>query len=281
MMLKTNWNLARLLTSLLTACVLTLGLAPAAFADHDDDEGCERGRPAQPVKAEPTMLMAPELTAAEAARLRDPALVERRELRRELRALEQDIETLEKIAMHMRSERLRGDMDRQIAKLRERSTRLKKLIGQAERLEVVQIERPDRRPDARPGRRPDARPDRHPDAHPELHDEVRPTRAAVRAPRRAVAMSARDFAALKRTMSSQAFDDDKLLSLGAGTSGAWLTTDQVRELVMLLSFSDKRLEALKLLHARTLDQERYHLLADTLVFQQHRRELLRALADRG
>lgn len=72
------------------------------------------------------------------------------------------------------------------------------------------------------------------------------------------------FRQLKESIKNQWFSDGKITVFEQAAAGNYFTTAQVKELIDLYSFSSDRLKVAKLAYTKTLDQENYFLVYDSL-----------------
>lgn len=69
----------------------------------------------------------------------------------------------------------------------------------------------------------------------------------------------------------EAFDDGRLGVLALGVRDVCVTSSQARELVRELTFSNARLDAVRVLAPRIVDRDRSHLVLESLTFDSDRR----------
>ena len=86
-------------------------------------------------------------------------------------------------------------------------------------------------------------------------------------------MSASNFSAAKNTISKQSFDETKLSTAKQIVSSNCLTAAQIKELMLLFSFEETRLELAKDAHSRCVDKNNYFLLNDAFNFSSSVEEL--------
>ena len=77
---------------------------------------------------------------------------------------------------------------------------------------------------------------------------------------------------LKSAVQRTAFDDDRMALVQAALGRANIMTDDVRDLMRLLSFDNNRLRLAKRLYDRTCDKRNYYLLASAFDFPSNSRE---------
>lgn len=69
----------------------------------------------------------------------------------------------------------------------------------------------------------------------------------------------------------EAFDDGRLGVLALGVRDVCVTSTQARELVRELTFSQARIDAVRVLAPRIVDRDRSHLVLESLTFDSDRR----------
>lgn len=113
------------------------------------------------------------------------------------------------------------------------------------------------RPD-RPDNRPDqpSRPDRDP------RDDNRPR-----------AMNDASFSSLVETMKRESFESTRLDMTKQVVDRNYFTTGQVKQLLLIFSFDNNRLDLAKYAYRNTLDRENYFQLYDVLTFSRSKEEL--------
>ncbi|GHV37571.1 hypothetical protein FACS1894178_9320 [Bacteroidia bacterium] len=80
-----------------------------------------------------------------------------------------------------------------------------------------------------------------------------------------VAITQSDFNNLYNSVKKESFEDDKLQSIKTSSNFyPYFTSDQVRQLVGLLSFDDNKLDALKYLAPKVIDRQNLPVLKDVL-----------------
>jgi hypothetical protein len=80
-------------------------------------------------------------------------------------------------------------------------------------------------------------------------------------------MSEGDFASAKQSISSKSFEDSKLTIAKQIVSSNCLLCSQVRDIMLLFSFEDSRLEFAKYCYGYTLDQGNYYKVNDAFTFE--------------
>ncbi|MES1225043.1 MAG: DUF4476 domain-containing protein, partial [Bacteroidota bacterium] len=88
-------------------------------------------------------------------------------------------------------------------------------------------------------------------------------------------MSDADVANFKLYLQKQSFDDSKLKMATSMLSDSWLYTKQVKELMNVFSFDDKKLAFAKLAYDNTVDKNNFYQLSDAFSFNSN----YNALAD--
>jgi hypothetical protein len=94
------------------------------------------------------------------------------------------------------------------------------------------------------------------------------------------AVSAEQFALLKKSVSDAAFDSDKLITGRVILKNNWFTAAQIKELVKLFSFDDKKLEFAKLAYDYCVDKGLYIGILDAFSFQSTKNSLLEYIKNR-
>lgn len=88
------------------------------------------------------------------------------------------------------------------------------------------------------------------------------------------ASGAQAFDAAYTRVARESFEFDKVAVIeGLAGSGQRFTTEQVRQLVLLLDFESTRYDALVALHRTVVDPQRYPMVFDVLDFSLNRRRL--------
>jgi hypothetical protein len=93
-------------------------------------------------------------------------------------------------------------------------------------------------------------------------------------------MSAKDFDMVKKQISSEWSERNRLNSAKVIVDKCNFTTQQVKELMQLFSFESNRLELAKYAFKKTVDQQNYYQLNDALTFQNSKDELARFVRGR-
>ncbi len=87
-------------------------------------------------------------------------------------------------------------------------------------------------------------------------------------------ISREDFTKLLQSVKAESFDDSRILLLQAGLRHQRLLTDQVGEVVPLLSDERKALSFVMEMYPRVKDPQRYYTLKDRFKFLSHRNEFM-------
>ena len=86
-------------------------------------------------------------------------------------------------------------------------------------------------------------------------------------------MTPQDFASVKNSISSKSFDETKLTVAKQVISSNCLTSSQVKEIMLLFSFEDTRLDLAKWAYGYTFDIGNYYKLNDAFTFESSIEEL--------
>lgn len=92
-------------------------------------------------------------------------------------------------------------------------------------------------------------------------------------------MSGRDFDQVTESLRKEWFENNRLTSAKYIISQNSLTTQQVKELMLLFTFEDNRLEVAKAAYCKTVDQRNYYQLNDALTFSSSKDELARFIRE--
>lgn len=92
-------------------------------------------------------------------------------------------------------------------------------------------------------------------------------------------MSARDFESVKEQIRKEWFESSRLVSVKTIISKNNFTTQQVKEMMLLFTFENNRLEVAKAAYRRTVDKQRYFELNDAFTFSSSRDELARFIRE--
>lgn len=93
------------------------------------------------------------------------------------------------------------------------------------------------------------------------------------------AISQREFDQVKESLRKEWFDNNRMTSAKFVMDNNLFTTAQVKELMQLFSFDDKRLELAKYAYRRTVDRQNYYQVSELLVFSNSKEELARFIRD--
>lgn len=86
-------------------------------------------------------------------------------------------------------------------------------------------------------------------------------------------MDSRSFEQLKQTLKNESFDDTRLSISRQVMKNNWFTVTQVKELMGLFSFEDRKLDLAKSAYDNTVDKGNYFLLYDALRFSSSKEAL--------
>lgn len=92
-------------------------------------------------------------------------------------------------------------------------------------------------------------------------------------------MTARDFESVKEQIRKEWFESSRLVSVKTIISKNNFTTQQVKEMMLLFTFENNRLEVAKAAYRRTVDKQRYFNLNDAFTFSSSRDELARFIRE--
>lgn len=88
-------------------------------------------------------------------------------------------------------------------------------------------------------------------------------------------MSNRDFDLVKEQIRKEWFETNRITSAKVIIDKSNFTTQQVKELMLLFTFENNRLEIAKYAYRKTVDKQNYYLLDDALTFNSSRDDLAR------
>jgi hypothetical protein len=88
-------------------------------------------------------------------------------------------------------------------------------------------------------------------------------------------LSNRDFDLVKEQIRKEWFENNRLVSTKVIIDKSNFTTQQVKELMLLFTFENNRLEVAKYAYRKTVDKQNYYLLNDALTFQSTKDDLAR------
>jgi len=87
------------------------------------------------------------------------------------------------------------------------------------------------------------------------------------------AMSGSSFSAAKQTITKQSFEDTKLTTVKQILKTNCLSTEQIKQIMLLFNFEANKLEVAKLAHDRCVDKNNYFMLNDAFQFESSVEEL--------
>ncbi len=93
------------------------------------------------------------------------------------------------------------------------------------------------------------------------------------------AMSSRDFHNVKEQIRKEWFENNRLISVKTIIDKNQFSTQQVKELMLLFTFENNRLEVAKYAYCKTVDPRNYYQLNDALTFSSSKEELARFLRE--
>jgi Domain of unknown function (DUF4476) len=93
------------------------------------------------------------------------------------------------------------------------------------------------------------------------------------------AMSNRDFDQAKETLRKDWFESSRINTAKLIIEGNYFTTAQVKELMQLFSFDDKKLDIAKTAYRKTIDKQNYYQLNEQLTFSGSKDELARFIRE--
>lgn len=88
-------------------------------------------------------------------------------------------------------------------------------------------------------------------------------------------MKARDFETLKESLRKEWFEANRLKSVKFIIDKNNFTTQQVKELMMLFTFENNKLEIAKYAYPKTVDKQNYYQVNEVLTFNSSKEELMR------
>lgn len=92
-------------------------------------------------------------------------------------------------------------------------------------------------------------------------------------------MTGREFETVKDQLRREWFENNRLSSAKFIIAKSDLTTQQVKELMLLFTFENNRVEIAKAAYCKTIDQKNYYLLNDALTFSSSKEDLARFIRD--
>ena len=93
------------------------------------------------------------------------------------------------------------------------------------------------------------------------------------------AMSQKDFDQIKQSLQKEWFENNRITSAKFIIENNNFSSSQVRELMQLFSFDDKKLEIAKLAYRKTVDKQNYYICNDALTFSSNKEELARFIRE--
>ncbi len=93
------------------------------------------------------------------------------------------------------------------------------------------------------------------------------------------AISQRDFDQVKQSLQKEWFENNRLTSAKFIIENNFFTAMQVKELMQLFSFDDKKLEIAKLAYRKTIDKQNYYVCNEALTFSSNKDELARFIRE--
>lgn len=88
-------------------------------------------------------------------------------------------------------------------------------------------------------------------------------------------MSSRDFEQVKEQIRKEWFENNRITSVKVVVDKNNFTTQQVKELMLLFTFENNKLEVAKYAYRKTVDKQNYYQLNDALFFNSSKDELTR------
>ncbi|MBL7748658.1 MAG: DUF4476 domain-containing protein [Chitinophagaceae bacterium] len=92
-------------------------------------------------------------------------------------------------------------------------------------------------------------------------------------------MSGREFETLKESLRKEWFENNRITSVKTVTDKNNFTTQQVKELMLLFTFENNRLEVAKYAYRKTVDKQNYYQLNEALTFSSSKDELARFIRE--
>jgi Domain of unknown function (DUF4476) len=92
-------------------------------------------------------------------------------------------------------------------------------------------------------------------------------------------MTVAEFNQVKQSLQKEWFENNRITSAKFIIENNNFTTVQVKELVQLFSFDDKKLEIAKLAYRKTVDKQNYYLINEELTFSSNKEELARFIRE--
>jgi Domain of unknown function (DUF4476) len=92
-------------------------------------------------------------------------------------------------------------------------------------------------------------------------------------------MTVAEFNQVKQSLQKEWFENNRITSAKFIIENNNFTTVQVKELMQLFSFDDKKLEIAKLAYRKTVDKQNYYLINEELTFSSNKEELARFIRE--
>lgn len=92
-------------------------------------------------------------------------------------------------------------------------------------------------------------------------------------------MNARDFDQVKASLRKEWFDNTRIISARFIIENNNFTTAQVKEMIQLFTFDDKKLEVAKLAYRKTVDKQNYYQVNESFTFNGSKEELARFIRE--
>jgi Domain of unknown function (DUF4476) len=92
-------------------------------------------------------------------------------------------------------------------------------------------------------------------------------------------MTSGEFNQVKQSLQKEWFENNRITSAKFIIENNNFTTVQVKELMQLFSFDDKKLEIAKLAYRKTVDKQNYYLVNEELTFSSNKEELARFIRE--
>jgi hypothetical protein len=92
-------------------------------------------------------------------------------------------------------------------------------------------------------------------------------------------MSTKEFESVKESLRREWFENNRIVSVKTIADKSNFTTRQVKELMLLFTFEDNRLEVAKYAYRKTVDKQNYYDLSDALTFTSSKNELARFIRE--
>jgi hypothetical protein len=189
-------------------------------------------------------LQAPGLSQYHFNAMHTPAIVDTAALYTEIRTLELEISAVERAAVAVRDNRLRGILLVQVNRMKSRTQRLRGKLNRAR--SVV------------------GQPAVAVVAAPIGYNHIRP-------------VSPTNFESMRRTLRDTPFSDARLQALRHLAHRNHFTTKQSRQVAKLFPFANERLDALTIMYPSVVNPEQYHQVLDLLPFSSYRQKLMKRI----